>query len=176
MFNYRWVSVTGVGIAIVMTPWHKNAKSTLLVLSKVIHRSPVDSLHKGPIIRGLDNFFGFSTKKLLDKPSSCGWFETLWRSYDITVTWLPNRVFLKLESLAQILELLSILYSSGAENGIFRETEINTFVVDALAADTLAPCVATPSAPMVWSFRINETLSFTRKNFTHPRDLNATIL
>ena len=40
------------------------------------HRSPVDSPHKRPVIRSFDVSFDVSLYKLLDKQSSCRWFET----------------------------------------------------------------------------------------------------
>ena len=45
------------------------------------HRQPVDSLHKGPVIRSFDTFV-VSANKLLNEQSS---FETPWRSCDVIV-------------------------------------------------------------------------------------------
>ena len=66
--------------------WHYEIEMRLgsLVFSKVIHRSPVDSPHKWPII------YSFR----MNKPSSCRWFETLWWLCDFTVmTGYINKFF-----------------------------------------------------------------------------------
>ena len=49
-----------------------------------IHRSPVDSLHKGSVIRWFV-IFVVDMNKLLKKQTSCRRFETSWRSCDVTV-------------------------------------------------------------------------------------------
>ena len=54
-----------------------------------IHRSPVDSLHKGPVIRHFDVSFDVSLCKLLNKQSRDRYIKMSWRSFDVTVmTWL----------------------------------------------------------------------------------------
>ena len=41
----------------------------------VIHRSPVNSPHKGPVTRSFDVFFDLRLYKRLSKQSICWWFE-----------------------------------------------------------------------------------------------------
>ena len=54
-----------------------------------IHRSPVNSPHKGPATRSFDVFFDLNPNKQLSKQSSRWWFETplhsLWRHSNIHV-------------------------------------------------------------------------------------------
>ena len=49
------------------------------------HRWPVYFLHKGSVMRSLDNFMLAWTDFTLNKPSSSQWSETPWHSCDITV-------------------------------------------------------------------------------------------
>ena len=58
--------------------------SALLGLCGGIHRSPVDSFHKGPVMRTF-NVCDVSPNKLLNKHSSDRLSETPWRSYDFIV-------------------------------------------------------------------------------------------
>ena len=51
-----------------------------------IHRWPVNSPKKRPVMWSLDVFCNLSLKKRLSKQSRRWWFETLSRHYDITVT------------------------------------------------------------------------------------------
>ena len=50
-----------------------------------IHRSPVDSPHKGSVMPAELCFDCFRHGKLLNKYSICWWFEMTWHSRDITV-------------------------------------------------------------------------------------------
>ena len=45
---------------------------------------PVDSPHKGSVMRSLDIFIVVKRSKLLTKQPSCRWLETPWRSSDVT--------------------------------------------------------------------------------------------
>ena len=49
-----------------------------------IHRSPVDSTHKGPVMQSDDVLFDASINKLFDKQSNCREFWTPWRSCNPT--------------------------------------------------------------------------------------------
>ena len=53
-----------------------------------IHRSPVDSPHKGPVMWSFDVFFFFFTASLntlLNNQLGCQWYEMPWCSWDIRV-------------------------------------------------------------------------------------------
>ena len=50
-----------------------------------IHGSPVNSPHEGPVMQTFDGSNVVSLNKLLNKPPSYRWFETLERSCDVTV-------------------------------------------------------------------------------------------
>ena len=54
-----------------------------------IHRSPVNSPHNWSVTQSSDVLFAVSPDKLQNKQSSCQWFETPWRSCDITVLECP---------------------------------------------------------------------------------------
>ena len=45
-----------------------------------VHQSPVDSLHKWPVMERFNASFFANMNKLLHKESSCWWFEMPWRS------------------------------------------------------------------------------------------------
>ena len=47
--------------------------------------SPVDPPHKGPIMSNFCVFFDVNLKRALNKQWICRWFETPWRSCDMTV-------------------------------------------------------------------------------------------
>ena len=55
-----------------MTSWNRNAFD---VTGQIRQRS-----YKGSVIRCFDVFYVVSLNKLLTKQSSCGWFQTPWRS------------------------------------------------------------------------------------------------
>ena len=58
-----------------------------------IHRSPVDSPHKGTVTRGFrDVHFGVSLNKLMNKQSSCLWIETPIGSFDVVVMKMGNGI------------------------------------------------------------------------------------
>ena len=64
--------------------------SVLLALcERAIHRSPVDSPHKRPIVWSFDAFFDVHLNKQLNKQWSCRWFETLWH-YNDFMSKLPS--------------------------------------------------------------------------------------
>ena len=50
-----------------------------------IHRWPVDSHHKGPVMRSFGVSFNVSLNKLLNKQSRGRWIEKSWLSFDVTV-------------------------------------------------------------------------------------------
>ena len=52
---------------------------------KGIHRSPVDSPYKGPVMRPFDVPLDVSLNQLLDTLSMGWWSDTMQRSYDVTV-------------------------------------------------------------------------------------------
>ena len=54
---------------------------------RAIHRSPVDSPHKGPVALTFDVSFDVSLDKLLDKQSNGWWFRTSRRSCDVSAMW-----------------------------------------------------------------------------------------
>ena len=56
------------------------------------HRSPVNSPHKGPVTRGFDVSYIASLNKLLNKESSCPWFDMLRRSCDVTLMFFLGSV------------------------------------------------------------------------------------
>ena len=60
-----------------------------------IHRSPVDSPYKGPVMRSVDVLFVASLNKLLNKQSSGRWFETPWRSSEVRneVKWIGYMIW-----------------------------------------------------------------------------------
>ena len=49
------------------------------------HRSPVESRHKELMMRAFNVIFVASPSKVLSKQTRCRWFETPWRSCDVTV-------------------------------------------------------------------------------------------
>ena len=53
--------------------------TAILLFYSEIWWSPVESPHKGPVIRSLDAFFVLGQNKLFKKQSSCQWFQTPWR-------------------------------------------------------------------------------------------------
>ena len=61
------------------------------ILVRGFHRPPVDSPHKGPVMRIRDVLFDFDLHKLLNKQSSDQWFDTLWSPYDIILMSNPHR-------------------------------------------------------------------------------------
>ena len=64
--------------------------SALLALCGGIHRWPADSCHNGPMMGSFHVSFAISLKKLLNKESSCWWYETPSSSCYVT----DNHVFL----------------------------------------------------------------------------------
>ena len=73
-----------------MTSWHGNV-AALLTLCDGNPPWPVDSHHKGTEML-LFVSFGISLNSVLSKHSSCRWFETTWRSRDVTVLWRVNGI------------------------------------------------------------------------------------
>ena len=61
------------------------ALSALPALCEENHWSPVDSPHKGPVILNFDVFDCVPMNKLLNKQSTCRWFETPYRSINVDV-------------------------------------------------------------------------------------------
>ena len=61
---------------------HCHQSFVSLVLCEGNPLSPVDSPHKGPMIWSFDAFFVVSLNKMLNKFSSCQWFEIWWCSCD----------------------------------------------------------------------------------------------
>ena len=60
--------------------------STLVqVMAWCIKPFTMDSTHKGPLMWNFDLFFVITMKNLLNKQSSCQWFETPWCPYDVRV-------------------------------------------------------------------------------------------
>ena len=68
---------------ILMTSWNGNVSTLQALCVRGIHRSPLDSLYNEPVIQTFDVFL-YEPNKLLNKHSS-GWFDTPWRSSDISV-------------------------------------------------------------------------------------------
>ena len=64
-----------------------------LCFGRGIHRSPVDSLHKGRVTW---SFFDDRLYKLLSKHSSGRWFETPWCSFMTSPSWLPVKYLWKI--------------------------------------------------------------------------------
>ena len=54
-------------------------------VNPAVHQLPVVSAHKRPEMHSFNIFIVASLSKLLNKLSSCRWFGTPWRSYDITL-------------------------------------------------------------------------------------------
>ena len=54
---------------------------------------PVDSAHKGPVLRSFDILFVISLKKLLNKQPSFQWFETPWCWCDVTAMFVSLRCY-----------------------------------------------------------------------------------
>ena len=54
-------------------------------------RSPIASPHKDPVMRGFDGPVAAILNKPLAKQSSYRWFDTLWRSHDVT-TKRPSKI------------------------------------------------------------------------------------
>ena len=76
-----------------ITSWwrhHMEIFTALLALYDGNHRSPVDSLHKGPETQSFDVFFDLRLNKRLSKQSRRRWFEkpspSLWRHLNIKTT------------------------------------------------------------------------------------------
>ena len=67
-----------------MTTSSNEAFSALLALFRGIHRSPVNSPHKGPAMRYLIVFY-VGPHELLNKQSNDRWSETTWHSCDVIV-------------------------------------------------------------------------------------------
>ena len=67
-----------------METFSVDGKSLRLTLCEGIHRSRLDSSHKGPMMPRLDTLFEVIISKLLNKESRRQWIETLWRSSDVT--------------------------------------------------------------------------------------------
>ena len=72
--------------------WHGN---TFHITGPLCGESPGTSPHKGPITEDILGFLdSLYVNKLLNEQSACRWFETPWRSYDVTVwkgaVWRPS--------------------------------------------------------------------------------------
>ena len=78
-----------------MTPWH--CWPFVWVLWGGIHRSSMDSSYKGPVMRRFVVFFVVILNELPNQMSRCRWFETSWRSCDITVTNTKKDQYVTLE-------------------------------------------------------------------------------
>ena len=105
-----WSPMAGewIGDMNIMMSWRENAFA-FVAIARGIHRWPMDSPHKGPVMKSFDVFFVVSLNKLLNKlsnyflhngpvthsfcvffvvnlnkllkkPSSCLWVETPWHS------------------------------------------------------------------------------------------------
>ena len=81
------------------TWWHHQMEtfSALLAIVWGIHRSPVNSPHKGHVTRSFDFFFDLRLNKQLSKQSWGWWFEmpswSLWRHCNESLGWYPMRDF-----------------------------------------------------------------------------------
>ena len=72
-------------------PWWRfdmETLSALLALCGDIHRSPLGSLHKGPVMQCFDVSFNVSLNKLLNKQSRGRLIEMYWRSFDVIIMFL----------------------------------------------------------------------------------------
>ena len=68
-----------------MTPWYRNDYRIYRPFMRGIRWAQVDSLHKWPEIRIFEVSFLVGLNILLNKQSSCWWFETQWRSSDAII-------------------------------------------------------------------------------------------
>ena len=69
-------------VPVLLKTWCHKKVSALLVLCKGNHRSPMG---KGTIMRNFDVSYVVSTNNMLNKQSICRWFDTPWRSCNVTV-------------------------------------------------------------------------------------------
>ena len=76
--------VPNISLHPMMISWHRNM-STLLAFVRAIHRSPVNFPHRVASNAALWCFLCFQVNKLLNKQSSCRWFDTSCCSSDVTV-------------------------------------------------------------------------------------------
>ena len=76
-----------LSVLITMTSWHKHVFHVTdpWTLTWGGSTRPVDSPHKGPITPSFDAFFDVRLIKRLNKQWICLWFETPWRSHDVTL-------------------------------------------------------------------------------------------
>ena len=65
--------------------WHHKFSQYYWPFVKGIHRSPVDSPHKGPLKQSFAIFLVVILNKLLSKLSRCQWFEMPWHWCHFTV-------------------------------------------------------------------------------------------
>ena len=66
-----------------LTPWKRFLHYWPFV--RRIHRSPVDSPHKEPVMLSFYVYFVARLNKLFCKQSNCGWFDVPWHQCDVTL-------------------------------------------------------------------------------------------